>query len=193
LILAPIRLSDRISLNEHRPACLWFTGFSGSGKSTLAGLVEEILFHEYHAHTYLLDGDNLRTGLNRDLDFSPAGRKENIRRSGEVARLFYDAGLIVLTTFISPFRADRDFVRSLLPGGSFFEIYVRCPLEICEQRDPKGLYRKARNGSIPDFTGISSPYEEPLFPELVLDTSLSTPGECAQQTISYCKTKGIFG
>jgi adenylylsulfate kinase len=189
----PITLADRIRTNGHYPAVLWFTGLSGSGKSTLAGLVEQRLHHEQRAHTYLLDGDVLRTGLNKDLDFSPAGRKENIRRSGEVARLFFDAGLIVLTTFISPYRTDRDFARSLLPDGSFIEIYVRCPLEICEQRDPKGLYRRARGGLIPNFTGIDSPYEEPLNPELILDTALSPLADCAQEIISYCFTKRIIG
>jgi len=188
-----ITRSDRSSINGHHPAVLWFTGLSGSGKSTLAGMVEQRLYHDLHAHTYLLDGDVLRTGLNKDLDFSSAGRSENIRRSAEVAHLFFDAGLIVLTTFISPFRSDREFARSLLPSGSFIEIFVHCPLEICEQRDPKGLYRKARGGLIPNFTGIDSPYEEPLNPELVVDTALSTIDDCAQEIIHYCYSKRIIG
>ena len=190
--MAPILLHDRTQLNGHRPAVLWFTGLSGSGKSTLAGEVEKRLYHERHAHTYLLDGDVLRTGLNKDLDFSAAARSENIRRSAEVAHLFFDAGLIVLTTFISPFRADRDFARSLVPVGGFFEIFVDCPLEVCEQRDVKGLYRRARSGQIPNFTGIDSPYEEPLHPELVLDTSRASIPACAQEVITYCIHNGIL-
>ena len=191
--MTPITQSERVLLNGHRPAVLWFTGLSGSGKSTLAAQVEQRLFNEKHAHTYLLDGDMLRTGLNKDLDFTPSGRSENIRRSAEVARLFFDAGLIVLTTFISPFRSDRDFARALLPPGSFIEIFVRCPLEVCEQRDPKGLYQRARAGLIPNFTGIDSPYEEPLHPELVVDTSLSTIAECALEILSYCDPKRNLG
>jgi adenylylsulfate kinase len=189
--MGPITQADRIHINGHRPVVLWFTGLSGSGKSTLAALVEQRLHQETCAHTYILDGDILRTGLNKDLDFSPAGRNENIRRSAEVAHLFYDAGLIVLTTFISPFRTDREFARSLLPAGDFIEIYVRCPLDVCEQRDPKGLYRRARAGLVPNFTGIDSPYEEPLNPELVLDTALSSLADCAQAVVAYCFSKGI--
>lgn len=175
----------------HAPAVLWFTGLSGSGKSTLADAVEQRLCEEFRAHTYLLDGDIIRTGLNKDLDFSDAGRKENIRRIGEVARLFYDAGLLVLTTFISPFRADRDAVRSLLPEGGFVEIYLDCPLAICEQRDVKGLYQKARAGQIPFFTGISSPYEPPLRPELVVNTAADSLDSCTAQVIAYLQAQQI--
>ncbi len=184
--------ADRTRLNGHRPAVLWFTGFSGSGKSTLAGAVEQRLFQEYRAHTYLLDGDVLRTGLNKDLDFTAASRTENIRRSAEVAHLFYDAGLIVLTTFISPFRADRGFARSLIPPGGFVEIFVSCPLEVCEARDVKGLYRRARSGQIPNFTGIDSPYEEPLQPEISVDTSRATIEACAGEILRYCQSHQIL-
>jgi adenylylsulfate kinase len=187
-----ISQNERVSLNLHQPACLWFTGLSGSGKSTIANAVEERLNREFRAHTYLLDGDNIRGGLNRDLGFSLADRAENIRRLGELARLFVDAGLIVLTAFISPLRADRDQARQIIHPGRFIEIYVECPLEVCEQRDIKGLYQKARQGTIPDFTGISSPYEAPLTPELILHTGQDSAEACAQKTIDYLKEKGIF-
>jgi adenylylsulfate kinase len=190
--LTPISRADRRSLVGHAPAVLWFTGLSGSGKSTLAGAVEERLFADHHAHTYLLDGDVIRLGLNKDLDFSDAGRKENIRRIGEVTALFYDAGLIVLTTFISPFRADRDAVRALLPPGGFIEIYVDCPLEVCEQRDPKGLYKKVRQGQIPLFTGISSPYEPPQSPELAINTAQYSLADCAAQVLAYLRRYDIL-
>jgi adenylyl-sulfate kinase len=176
---------DRILLKRNRPACLWFTGLSGSGKSTIANAVELRLNHEFQAHTYLLDGDNIRTGLNQDLGFSMAERTENIRRLGEVARLFVDAGLIVLTAFISPLQVDRERARQSIPPGRFIEIYLECPLEICEQRDPKGLYQKARQGLIPDFTGISSPYEPPLHPELVLYSGEEPTETCTQKVIEY--------
>lgn len=157
--------------NGHQSLVLWFTGLSGAGKSTLAYRLEEILFRQGW-HSYVLDGDNIRHGLNGDLGFSAADRCENIRRIGEVARLFVDAGVVVLAAFISPYRADRDRVRALLGEGDFIEVYVKCDLETCEQRDPKGLYRKARSGALPDFTGIDSPYEEPHLPELVIDTGI---------------------
>jgi adenylylsulfate kinase len=148
---------------------LWFTGLSGSGKSTLAHRVEEVLFNKGW-YTYILDGDNVRHGLNGDLGFSENDRRENIRRIGEVAKLFVDGGVVVLAAFISPYREDRDRVRALFEEGEFVEIYVECDLKTCERRDPKGLYRKARAGELPDFTGIDSPYEEPLNPELVIGT-----------------------
>jgi adenylyl-sulfate kinase len=176
---------ERSAIKGHRPAVLWFTGLSGSGKSTLANAIEARLNQVYQAHTYLLDGDHLRTGLNRDLGFSEQARQENIRRAGELARLFFDAGLIVLTAFISPFREDRDRIRSLLLPGGFIEIYTSCPLEVCEQRDPKGIYQKARAGQISNFTGIDSPYEAPFQPEITLDTSASTPEDAAQAVINY--------
>jgi adenylylsulfate kinase len=187
-----IHPSDRRALNGHLPAVLWFTGLSGSGKSTIASQVECELLHTFRAHTYLLDGDTIRTGLNRDLSFTPSDREENIRRIGEVSRLFYDAGLIVLTAFISPFRRDRDKVRALLPEDAFFEIYVRCPLEVCEGRDPKGLYTKARQGLIPDFTGITSPYEEPQHPELVLDTAQMPLSNCLQMVLDLLRSSSIL-
>jgi adenylyl-sulfate kinase len=149
---------------------VWFTGLSGSGKSTLAFAVEEALV-SLGAAAYVLDGDNVRFGLNRDLGFSPADRTENVRRIGEVCRLFQDAGLVVLTAFISPYRADRDAVRALHPDGAFTEVFVDTPLAVCEERDVKGLYAKARAGEIPEFSGISAPYETPFAPELCIDTS----------------------
>ncbi len=168
--------------NGHPGAVLWFTGLSGSGKSTLANAVEEALFAQ-GVYTYLLDGDNVRHGLNRDLGFGAGDRVENIRRIGEVARLFVDAGLVVLTAFISPFRADRDRVRALLGPGEFAEIHVACDLATCEARDPKGLYRKARAGEIPEFTGLTSPYEPPLAPELVVDTATTPLDQCVRQVL----------
>lgn len=188
----PINADERSQLNGHAGIVLWFTGFSGSGKSTIANALERRLFHEKRAHTYLLDGDILRTGLNQDLDFSDTGRKENIRRVGYVSHLFYDAGVIVLTTFISPFRTDRAFVRSLLPPDRFIEVYVRCPLEVCEMRDPKGLYKKARNGLIPHFTGIDSPYEAPEAPEIVLDSASTSLQDCTGTVLDYLVKKQII-
>lgn len=161
---------DREKLNGHKGVCIWFTGLSGSGKSTLANELE-LRLHKLDKHTYLLDGDNIRHGLNKNLDFSDEGRQENIRRIGEVAKLFVDAGIIVLTAFISPFKSDRDQVRNLIDNDKFIEVYVECDLETCEERDPKGLYKKARAGEIKDFTGINSPYEKPEYPELIIDNS----------------------
>lgn len=177
--------------NGHRSLVLWFTGLSGSGKSTLAHAVEEALF-EKGVYTYTLDGDNIRHGLNRDLGFGTEDRRENIRRIGEVAKLFVDAGLVTLTAFISPFREDRDAVRALMEPGEFAEVYVKCDLATCESRDPKGLYRKAREGKIPEFTGIASPYEEPLNPELVVDTSRQKLEESVAQVLEYCSKAGAF-
>jgi bifunctional enzyme CysN/CysC len=157
----------RGTLMGQRPRVLWFTGLSGSGKSTIANLVEKKLFAA-GKHSYILDGDNIRLGLNKDLGFTEEDRVENIRRVAEVAKLMVDAGLIVLATFISPFRKDREFARSLFKPGEFIEVFVDTPLEICERRDTKGLYRKARSGQIPNFTGISSPYENPGTPEITV-------------------------
>ncbi len=162
---ATVTRERRQQLNGHKSVILWFTGLSGSGKSTLAHAVEEEL-HQKGCRTFVLDGDNVRHGLCSDLTFEAEDRKENIRRVGEVAKLMLEAGVIVLTAFISPFREGRERVRSLVPHGEFIEIYCDCPLEVCESRDPKGIYKKARKGKIPYFTGISSPYEEPLKPEL---------------------------
>lgn len=161
---------DRRAALGHGAATVWFTGLSGSGKSTLAYAVEEALVARGVA-AYVLDGDNVRFGLNRDLGFSPADRTENIRRIGEVARLFHDAGAIVLSAFISPYRADRQAVRDLHPDGGFLEVHVATPIEVCEARDVKGLYAKARAGEIAEFSGISAPYEQPTSPELTVDTS----------------------
>ena len=170
--------------NGHDPAVLWFTGLSGSGKSTLAHRVEERLF-ERGWYTYILDGDNVRHGLNGDLGFSEADRRENIRRIGEVSKLFTDAGVVVLAAFISPYREDRERVRALFEPREFVEIYVKCPLGTCEERDPKGLYRKARAGELPDFTGIDSPYEEPPCPELVVDTDELEIEACVEGILAY--------
>jgi adenylylsulfate kinase len=170
--------------NGHRPLVLWFTGLSGSGKSTLAHAVEEQLF-EKGWYTYILDGDNIRHGLNGDLGFSEDDRRENIRRIGEVSRLFTDAGLVVLAAFISPFREDRERVRALFEPGEFVEVYVKCPLGICEERDPKGLYRKARAGQLPEFTGIDSPYQEPPRPELVIHTGEMDVPTSVQRVLNF--------
>jgi len=172
--------------NGHGSLVLWFTGLSGSGKSTLARLVEEQLFAQGW-YTYLLDGDNVRHGLNGDLGFSEADRRENIRRVGEVSRLFVDAGVVVLTALISPYREDRDRVRALFGPADFVEIFLDCPLEVCEQRDPKGLYRRARAGELPEFTGIDSPYEEPLVPEITINTGMHGVEECVVRIISYLR------
>jgi adenylylsulfate kinase len=166
-----ITKSDRQQLNGHRSVIVWLTGLSGSGKSTLANALEQQL-HSRGIRTYVLDGDNIRHGLNNNVDFTEAGRRENIRRIGEVAKLFVDAGLVVITAFISPFRSDRDAVRNLVAEGEFMELFIDCPLEVCEARDVKGLYKKARKGEISDFTGISSPFEPPLKPELTVNTHL---------------------
>ena len=175
---------QRIQLKPHRPCVLWFTGLSGSGKSTIANEVEKQL-NQAQCHTYLLDGDNIRHGLNRDLGFSDTDRVENIRRIAEVANLFADAGMIVLSAFISPFRSERQAVRALLPEGEFIEVYVDTPLAICEARDPKGLYRQARAGEITQFTGIDSPYEPPEQAEVHIKTEGITVQESAKQVIDY--------
>jgi bifunctional enzyme CysN/CysC len=165
-------------LKNQKPAVLWFTGLSGSGKSTIANLVEKKL-HRMNRHTFLLDGDNVRHGLNKDLGFTEADRIENIRRVGEVAKLMADAGLIVITAFISPFKAERDMVRAMLPEGEFYEIFIDTPLSVAEERDVKGLYKKARAGDLKNFTGIDSPYEAPAKPELRIDTTGMTPNQAA--------------
>ncbi len=182
----------RSEVKKHRPLVIWLTGFSGSGKSTIANELEYELVSKYHAHTYLLDGDNVRTGLNAGLGFSDEDRKENIRRIGEVAKLMHDAGLIVITAFISPFKSDRDLVRKLFTVGDFWEIYVSCPLEICKERDPKGLYAKAINGELPQFTGINSPYEEPDSPEMIIESNLHPVNECVAAIISKLENSGII-
>ena len=177
---ATVTRARREAQNGHRGAIIWFTGLSGAGKSTLAHAVEEYL-HQMGCRTFGLDGDNMRHGLCGDLGFSAADRVENIRRVGEVAKLFMEAGVIVLTAFISPFRGDRNKVRAMVQPGEFVEIYCQCPVEVCEQRDTKGLYKKARAGEIGQFTGISSPYEAPDRPELVVNTSERSLQDCVQQ------------
>ncbi|WP_078552978.1 adenylyl-sulfate kinase [Bacillus alkalicellulosilyticus] len=186
-----ISKQDRQKKNNHKSCILWFTGLSGAGKSTLANAVEKKLY-ENHIHSYVLDGDNVRHGLNKGLGFSDEDRKENIRRIGEVAKLFIDAGVITCTAFISPFREDRDKVREIVEEGEFIEVYVKCSLETCEQRDPKGLYKKARAGEIPEFTGISSPYEEPNAPELIVETDKLSIEEAADQVLLYLQAKAII-
>ena len=187
-----ITKEDRERLNKHKGFCLWYTGLSGSGKSSIAVKVEEKLF-EKGIRTYILDGDNIRHGLNKNLGFSHEDRTENIRRIGEVSKLFADAGIVVGTAFISPYRKDRDNVRELLGTENFVEIYIKAELETCEERDPKGLYKKARAGEIKDFTGISAPYEEPPNPELVVNTTEETDiDKNANKVIEYLEGKGYL-
>lgn len=180
----------RQQLNKHRSALLWFTGLSGSGKSTLAQAVEEGLY-QLGYHTFVLDGDNVRHGLCADLGFSDKDREENIRRVGEIAKLFVEAGIIVLTAFISPFISDRARARNLV-GNDFIEIHCNCPLEVCEQRDVKGLYRRARAGEIKEFTGISSPYEVPKNPELSIDTANKSVEACVEEVLEYLIQRHVY-
>jgi len=182
---------DREKLTKQKACILWFTGLSGSGKSTIANALEEIFYHNGN-FTYLLDGDNLRHGLNSDLGFDEKSREENIRRVGEVSKLFVDAGLIVLSSFISPFERDRQRVRGLVDAGEFIEVFVDTPLEICESRDPKGLYKKARNGKIKEFTGINSPYEVPQNPEIHIKNSEITVEKACEQIIDYLIENGYI-
>jgi len=181
---------ERSIMKSQKPCILWFTGLSGSGKSTIANAVE-VKLAKLKKHTYLLDGDNVRHGLNKDLGFSDEDRVENIRRIGEVSNLFADAGIIVLSAFISPFRADREIVRTLANDGEFIEVFIDTPLEVCEQRDPKGLYVKARKGEIPDFTGISSPYEVPEKPEIHIKGEPSIE-ESADIIVNYLHDKNYI-
>ena len=182
---------EREKLLGQRGVTVWLTGLSGSGKSTIATAAEQVLLQRGRL-AYVLDGDNIRHGLNKNLGFSPADRTENIRRIGEVARLFTDAGLVVFTSFISPYRSDRDAVRELMAEGDFVEVYVSADVETCEARDVKGLYRKARAGEIPEFTGISAPYEAPERPELVLDTAVQTLEESVAQLVGHLEEKGYL-
>jgi adenylylsulfate kinase len=184
--------AEREKLLAQRGVTVWLTGLSGSGKSTLAVAAERALVSRGRL-AYVLDGDNVRHGLNKNLGFGPADRTENIRRIGEVAKLFCDAGLIVFTSFISPYRADRDAVRTLMPPGDFVEIFVDASVETCEGRDVKGLYKRARAGEIPEFTGISAPYEAPLYPELVLDTNRQSVDESVGAILRHLEDKGYLG
>src|SRR5665647_307698 len=188
---ATITREDRQIQGGHKSVILWFTGFSGSGKSTLAHAVEKDLY-DLGCRTYVFDGDNVRHGLCADLGFSKKDREENIRRIGEMSKLFIEAGVIALTAFISPFQADRERVRRLVAEGDFIEIYCHCPLEICEQRDVKGLYQKARQGKIAEFTGISSPYEAPEDPELVIDTANQPLEAGVENIMQYLAARQIL-
>jgi len=182
---------DRERLAGHRGCCVWLTGLSGSGKSTIAVALEKRLW-ERGVRTFILDGDNIRHGLNKNLGFSPADRTENIRRIGEVAKLFTDSGVVALTAFISPYRADRDQVRAIMREGDFLEVFVECPVEVCEERDVKGLYQKARAGQIPEFTGVSAPYEAPLRAELVLATYRQDVEASVAQLLGLLEERGVL-
>jgi bifunctional enzyme CysN/CysC len=186
-----VHKSARGQLNGHKPVLLWLTGLSGTGKSTIANLVEQQL-HALGVHTYLLDGDNVRHGLNKDLGFTAADRVENIRRIAEVSRLMVDAGLVVISAFISPFRAERELARSLVEEQEFIEIFVDTPLEVVEQRDPKGLYKKARQGALKNFTGIDSPYEVPLTPDVYIDTTRQSAIDAARQIVACMRERGVL-
>jgi adenylylsulfate kinase len=186
-----ITIEDRIKLLNQKGATIWLTGLSGSGKSTIAVELEHALIENKH-QAYILDGDNIRHGLNKNLGFSPEDRTENIRRIGEVAKLFTEANIITIAAFVSPYREDRGNVRKLLGHGEFIEIYVKCSLEVCEARDTKGLYKKARAGEVKDFTGISAPYEEPLNPELTVDSSKLSVEESTRAILNYLEEKGYL-
>ena len=183
--------NERCELNGHKGAMLWFTGLSGAGKSTVANTVDHLL-HSKGVRTYVLDGDNIRMGLNKNLGFSAEDRAENIRRIGEVAKLFVNAGMITSTAFISPYREDRDKVRELMADGEFIEVYVNASLETCEARDPKGLYKKARAGEIKNFTGIDDPYEAPENAELILDADTKSIDELAEEVVAYLESNGYL-
>lgn len=188
---ATVTRERRQQKNDHKSVILWFTGLSGAGKSTLAHALEEKL-HQRGCRTFVLDGDNVRHGLCSDLGFNNEDRKENIRRIGEMSKLMLESGVIVLTAFISPFREDRKRVRSLFPHGEFIEVYCDCSLDVCESRDPKGIYQKARKGEIAHFTGISSPYEEPENSEITIKTDEQSLDESVQKIIEYLDSRGIF-
>jgi adenylylsulfate kinase len=187
-----ISRTHREALNKHRGVTVWLTGLSAAGKSTLAVAMDATL-SEKGCRTYILDGDNIRHGLNKNLGFSPEDRSENIRRVGEVAKLFTDCGIITFAAFISPYRKDRDLVRMLFRKGDFIEVYVDCPISVCEERDPKGIYQKARKGEIASFTGISAPYEVPIHPEIIIDTSAMPVEACSEIVTDYLAEKGYTG
>ncbi len=184
-----VTIDDRWKSNGYKSCVLWFTGLSASGKSTVAHALDKY-FHRSGIHSYVLDGDNVRHGLNKDLGLSPEDRKENIRRIGEVSRLFVDSGLLVLAAFIAPYKEDRKQLRSLLGNGQFIEIFVKCSISECEKRDPKGLYKKARTGEIKQFTGLSAPYEDPEHPEIILETDKYSVKECVDQILNYLAENG---
>ncbi len=186
-----IKVKDRHSLNKHRSGLIWFTGLSGSGKSTLAHAVEARL-HDMKVRSYVLDGDNIRTGLNKDLGLDPEDRKENIRRIAEVSKILVDAGLLVFASFIAPYKESRRFVRELMTDWPYYECYVKCSLEVCEQRDPKGLYKRARAGEITNMTGISAPYEEPENPDIVIETDNLTLKQSVDLMIKFLVKLGII-
>ncbi len=188
---ASITKEERRTQNKHQSFILWFTGLSASGKSSVANAFARRLF-ERGNQVFVLDGDNVRHGLNKDLGFDEKSRKENIRRIGEVSKLFVESGQIVLTAFISPYREDRQVVRELVEAGEFLEVYVKCSVETCEKRDPKGLYKKARTAEIPNFTGISAPYEEPERPEIIIDTELHSIEECVDLLTDILTSKGYI-
>lgn len=187
-----VEKQERARLKRQKPCIIWLTGLSGAGKSTIANALDQFLVDKGF-HTYLLDGDNVRHGLNKDLGFSEEDRVENIRRVGEVSRLFVDAGVIVLCSFISPFRTDRNLVRELVKTDEFVEVYVKASVATCEERDVKGLYKKARAGQIKNFTGIDSPYEIPEHPELLLNTEINDVSECVGQLVAVLRTHGYLG
>ena len=186
-----ITQQDRHVMNAHKSGLVWFSGLSGSGKSTLAHQVEAILYQK-GIRCYVLDGDNIRRGLNADLSLSPEDRKENVRRIAEVAKLMVDAGILVFAAFIAPYEESRRFVRELLSGWSYYECYVKCSLEVCEERDPKGLYKRARQGEIKNMTGISAPFEEPQTPDLVVETDQCALEECVETVITFLNQKRLI-
>ena len=186
-----VSIAERHFLNGHSGGLLWFTGLSGSGKSTLAHAVERKL-HNLCVRSYVLDGDNIRTGLNRDLSLTPEDRKENVRRIAEVSKLMVDAGLLVFTAFIAPYKQSREYVRKLMSGWSYYEVYIKCSVEMCAKRDPKGLYKKAVTGEITNMTGISAPYEEPEQPSLIINTDKLGLQQCVDEVISFLLKQGLI-
>jgi len=186
-----VSTADRHLLNGHSGGLIWFTGLSGSGKSTLAHAVEEKL-HSLCVRSYVLDGDNIRTGLNKDLGLTPEDRKENIRRIAEVAKIMVDAGLLVFAAFIAPYRQSREYVRKLMADWPYYEVYVKCSIEVCAKRDPKGLYKKAGEGKITNMTGISDPYEEPEHPDLIIDTDKLDLKQCVDKVINFLIKQGLI-
>ena len=186
-----VKREDRNRVYGHKSGVVWFTGLPSSGKSTIAHTLEKVLF-EKGIKVYVFDGDNIRHGLNSDLGFSPEDRKENLRRIAEVAKLFVDAGLIVLCAFVSPHKKDREFIKQIIGREDFIEVYMKCPVEVCEKRDPKGMYKKAREGLIKEYTGISAPYEEPENPDLIIESHKISIEKAVQEIYNYLKIKGWF-